>query len=139
MKYVRFIKFAVAILFFELMLGKICYEYGYARGGYLTGIASIYIMAAYALIYVVICICQGWGDTSRRTNIFSTLFLAFPYISLVVFICTGVLDEVLFAVLTLVIFGIAMLMEAGILIFTEIQDKIVERRVKTANSEPKLQ
>ena len=138
MKNVRYIKFGVAILFFALIFGKICYEYGYADAieFYPSEMMdSLYIMAAYALVYVFICICQGWGDTSRRTNICCTLFLTLPYIALIIyaFAGDGEITELFFPVLFFVIFGIATLMELGILVFTEIQDRVLARRVKAKN------
>ena len=137
MKLIRYMKFAVAILLFELMLGRICYEYGIAQGQgyYISGIWSMWLCAAYALIYCIICLHQGWGETSLGMNIFSTIFLGVPYIASLFVIAFSKEIELAFAVTVMIVFGITLVLEAGILAFQIKRDYFVKKGYKKVSSQ----
>ncbi|MDE7158952.1 MAG: hypothetical protein K2N74_05180 [Clostridiales bacterium] len=135
MKYIkpiRYIKFGLAILLFELVLGRICYEYGYARGSDVIGVGSMFAVAAYALAYVVICLCQGKGETSRGTNIFSTLVVGVPFIAiLIVAIMFSEKDSLLYTIIALVVLASVFVLETVILVLHIRQEKSFNKQLQS--------
>ncbi|MDE6441705.1 MAG: hypothetical protein K2L12_03005 [Clostridia bacterium] len=122
----RYVKTVVAIILFELMIGKIGYEYG--CGNRINDIGWLYGYTVYSMIYIAICIYQGWNEVSLRKNIFSVTYIFLPYAILLIlaFVSGIVEDELPFAVSMFVILGIALILEVSTLI-VQIKKKIADR------------
>ena len=107
MKILRYFKFAFALFLFELMVGKIGYEYGYSHSGSVSGIGWYYAFAIYALVYCVICFLQGRNESVLGVDIFSTVYLGVPFIIvLILTLSNGVIErELPFAITSLTVFG----------------------------------
>lgn len=90
----------------------------------------MYAFAVYGLAYIVVCFCQGWKETFIRQNVFSTVFIGIPY--LVMVICVIVLKslEGLFATITFVVLGVALILEIVLLIIQIRQDNIIKKKYK---------
>ena len=118
MKIIRYFKFAFALLLFELMVGKIGYEYGYSHSGSVAGIGWYYAFAIYAFIYCVICFLQGRNESVLGVDIFSTVYLGVPFMIVLIFTLSNELieRELPFAIASLTIFGAIFVLELSILI-----------------------
>ena len=128
MKIIRYFKFAFALFLFELMVGKIGYEYGYSHGGSVSGIGWYYVFAIYAFVYCVICFLQGWDESALSVDIFSTVYLGVPFMIVLIFTLTNemIARELPFAATTLTVFGAMFALGLSILIL-QIRKKSAEK------------
>ena len=127
MKIIRYFKFAFALLLFELMVGKIAYEYGYSQSGSVSGIGWYYAFAIYAFVYCVICFLQGWNESVLGVDIFSAVYLGVPFmIVLILTLSHEVIErELPFAITSLTVFGAIFVLGLSILIL-QIRKKSVK-------------
>ena len=118
MKIIRYLKFAFALLLFELMIGKIGYEYGYSHSGSVSGIGWYYAFAIYAFVYCVICFLQSRNESVLGVDIFSTVYLGVPFIIVLILTLVNemIARELPFAITSLTIFGAIFVLELSILI-----------------------
>lgn len=118
MKIIRYLKFAFALLLFELMVGKIGYEYGYSHSGSGSGIGWYYAFAIYAFLYCVVCFLQGRNKSVFGVDIFSTVYLGVPFMIVLIFTLSNrmIERELPFAITSLTVFGIIFALELSILI-----------------------
>ncbi len=125
MKIIRYFKFALTLLLFELMVGKIGYEYGYSHSGSVSGIGWYYALALYAFVYCGICFLQGRNESVLGVDIFSTVYLGVPFILVLVFTLSNevIERELPFAVASLIVFGAIFVLELSILI-SQIRKKV---------------
>ena len=126
MKYIKYIKFAVSVLFFQLLLGNLCYQYGYANGEHFSGVGGMYCIVLYALIYLGICVGQCRKQFSKGRSIFSTVFVGVPYIALIIFAClpSTQVEALAFVVVLFITWGIALVLETVNLILGIKQDRL---------------
>ncbi len=128
MKSVKYIKFAVSILFFELLLGDLCYQYGYSHGDGISDVVGMYSIVLYALVYLAICACQAWEKTSLGRNIFSAVFAGVPYIAFIIFAClpsTDASESLGFVVFLFITWGSALVLEVVNLVLGIRQDRLI--------------
>ena len=128
MKIIRYFKFAFTLLLFELIVGKIGYEYGYSHSGSVSGIGWYYAFAIYALIYCIICFLQGWNESVLGVDIFSTAYLGVPFMIVLIFTLSNkvIERELPFAITALTIFGAIFVLGLSILIL-QIRKKLVKK------------
>lgn len=116
MKILKYIKFAIAVLFAEVILGKICFEYG----KYTTpsGIGWWYAFIVFALILALILFCDAKGDYSFKFNIGSVIYLLIPTVPMIILSCTNDLigSEIGMLITVFVLLGISLISEIATLI-----------------------
>lgn len=116
MKILKYVKFVIAVLFAEVVLGKICYEYG----KYTTpnGIGWWYAYIVFTLILAVMLFCDAKEDYSFKFNIGSVIYLLVPTVLLIILSCTNdiIESEIGMMITVFVLLGISLILEVTTLI-----------------------
>lgn len=116
MKILKYIKFAIAVLFAEIILGKICFEYGkYSEP---QGMGWWYAFIVFALILSAMLFCDAKEDYSFKFNIGTAIYLLVPTVMLIILSCTNDLigSEIGILITVFVLLGISLILEITTLI-----------------------
>ena len=116
MRVIKYIKFVIAILFVEIILGKICYEYG----KYVTpsGIGWWYALIVFAFFSATISFFDAKEDYSFKFNIGTAIYLLVPTVMLIILSCTNNLigSEIGMLITVFILLGINLALEVITLI-----------------------
>ena len=116
MKIIKYIKSAIAVLFVEVILGKICFEYG----KYVTpsGIGWWYAFIVFALLLAAISFCDAKEEYSFKFNIGTAIYLLVPTVMLIILSCTNNLigSEIGILITVFILLGISLVLEVITLI-----------------------